>query len=682
RAVYLSLVPLTAGVMLACRLSLEFNNMVGLMSALLSTLVFVTQNVFTKKILSSSKVKQQQSQDLHGHGGLANKESITTGAVDPVEQLGGSTAKLDKINILFYSSTMAAIFMIPMWLYTEGWTLIFEYDASIHHSDANGGLSVTWLLFTNGVSHFFQNIFAFSVLALTSPVTYSIASLIKRIVVIVASIVYFHQTLGMTQWTGVCLTFWGLWLYNSAKNAAKVDPSAGILKGTSMGKRVSKSFGRGLLDEDMPTILSIWGNPLQPHHLTRHHKEPLRHTPRLLHTKKEMSDQAELLRKRREARQKKILASGESRLSKITGTSGASAQVAPSPSVLHAREQLLKKEEEQQQRLRASSISTNNSTAASPAAPSSPTSSVFNHTTEASQADLKAATLTSARSPQGQAQDGITDEPSRSTISSEHSAGSIRMQRQPSYTSTTSTTTTTTNTASAHMAPTVQDHGDADPDDSLGAPPSYTPLSPFGQGYNSNNPFMANNPFMSAQHQQAMTRMMSEDGAGHSTSASSSSVAHNSGLGSGAPPPGFTVITPQEDLTAKWWKLLHFVFSLLLGLGVVYQEYRRSGDLDRFDSLATDKPLSFSASQVAAIPVFWYFITMELILQSTRMFLQGVTASPSSTLGTIAGFLPPPFSDAIRVFMRYRLIWSSLVSDLTVVVFIVGMTITLSHMFS
>jgi hypothetical protein len=66
-----------------------------------------------------------------------------------------------------------------------------------------------------------------------------------------------------------------------------------------------------------------------------------------------MSDsQAELLRKRREARQKKILASGESRLSKITGTSGTNAQVAPTPSVLLAREQLLKKEQEEE-RIRA-----------------------------------------------------------------------------------------------------------------------------------------------------------------------------------------------------------------------------------------------------------------------------------------------------------------------------------------
>ncbi|KAK5815986.1 triose-phosphate transporter family-domain-containing protein [Linnemannia elongata] len=232
--VYISLVPLTAGVMLACRLSLEFNNLVGLVCALASMLVFVTQNVFTKKILFSNKAKQQQ---------LGNKE----GTKQDDDDIGSSNSqKLDKINILFYSSTMAAICMIPIWLYAEGLGLMFPDESGVYHhasGHSSGFWGVSWLLFLNGVSHFFQNIFAFSVLALTSPVTYSIASLIKRIVVIVASIVYFHQTLGTTQWTGVCLTFWGLWLYNSAKNAAKVHPSGGILSSTSVGRRVSRNFG-------------------------------------------------------------------------------------------------------------------------------------------------------------------------------------------------------------------------------------------------------------------------------------------------------------------------------------------------------------------------------------------------------------------------------------------------------
>ncbi|KAG0099206.1 suppressor of loss of ypt1 [Podila epicladia] len=242
RAVYISLVPLTAGVMLACRLSLEFNNLVGLVCALASTLVFVTQNVFTKRILFSTKAKQS--------AGLGNKDN----GEDSGEDVGSQNAqKLDKLNILFYSSTFAAICMIPIWLYAEGMGLMFPDESGVYHHAAGhqaGFWSVAWLLFLNGFSHFFQNVFAFSVLALTSPVTYSIASLIKRIIVIVASIVYCRQTLGTTQWTGVCLTFWGLWLYNSAKNAAKVSAPLGIISNTKLGRRVSRNFGgRGILDE-------------------------------------------------------------------------------------------------------------------------------------------------------------------------------------------------------------------------------------------------------------------------------------------------------------------------------------------------------------------------------------------------------------------------------------------------
>ncbi|KAG0304326.1 hypothetical protein BGZ98_005656 [Dissophora globulifera] len=326
-----------------------------------------------------------------------------------------------------------------------------------------------------------------------------------------------------------------------------------------------------------------------------------------------MSDQAELLRKRREARQKKILASGESRLSKITGTTGSSAQVAPSPAVLQAREELLKKEQEEE----------------------------------------RTKALRAAGGEPGTADD--EDEELIMPSSPSQRAAATKMARRTSSTSG-ATTATATATATATTTTTTSSGG------------------------SSGSSSMRQNPFLNAQHQNALARMTGDEpGFGDSSRAAAMQQQQNP---FGNTPPGFTVITPQVDLTTRWWKLLHLVLSVLFGFGVVYTEYKRQGDLDRFDALATEKPLPYGVYQVARIPVFWYFITMELILQSTRMFLHGVTATPSSTLGTIAGFLPSPFSDAIQIFMRYRLIWSSLVSDLSVVVFIVGLTITFTHMFS
>ncbi|KAF8981293.1 hypothetical protein BGZ46_003008 [Entomortierella lignicola] len=361
-----------------------------------------------------------------------------------------------------------------------------------------------------------------------------------------------------------------------------------------------------------------------------------------------MSDQAEALRKRREARQKKILASGESRLSKITGTAGTSAQVAPSPAVLQAREQLLKKEQEEERvkTLRAAGVNVDEI----------------------------------ARSNSRSSQLSKEDEGEELTMPSQRSGGASRINRQNSSspTTTTSTTTTTsstnnnttTTTNTTTTSSTVHD-ADADPDDSLGAPPAHIPSQ--------------SDPFMSfSQHQQALTRMMQDSNGSNGSNRSRSTTMQQQQQQNpfGNTPPGFTVLTPQVDLTARWWKLLHFVMSALLGFAVVYREYSRQGDLGRFDALATEKPLPYGVFQSSQIPVFWYFVTMELLLQSTRMFLHGVTASPGGILATIAGFLPPPLADAIRVFMRYRLIWSSLVNDMSVVVFIIGSAIVFTHMFS
>jgi len=69
----------------------------------------------------------------------------------------------------------------------------------------------------NGAVHYAQNIIAFIILSTTSPVTYSIASLIKRVAVICIAIAWFNQNVHPVQGLGIVLTFLGLWMYNSAK---------------------------------------------------------------------------------------------------------------------------------------------------------------------------------------------------------------------------------------------------------------------------------------------------------------------------------------------------------------------------------------------------------------------------------------------------------------------------------
>jgi drug/metabolite transporter (DMT)-like permease len=181
--VYTALVPLIIGVILACSFTFS-NSIIGLAFALGSCLIFVMQNIFSKKLLF--------------------KES----------KLGESNPnKLDKMNMLFYSSSVAFSLMIPLWIYSDATRFIFDEPEPL--SITKTRLTAYFLL--NGTTHFAQNWFAFTTLTMSSPVTYSIASLVKRIFVIVMSIIWFGQQVSGAQSLGILLTFVGLWLYQKAK---------------------------------------------------------------------------------------------------------------------------------------------------------------------------------------------------------------------------------------------------------------------------------------------------------------------------------------------------------------------------------------------------------------------------------------------------------------------------------
>ncbi|KAF8623212.1 hypothetical protein AX15_006450 [Amanita polypyramis BW_CC] len=207
---YISLLPLTFGVMLACSFDVSASNAIGLLCAFGSALVFVSSNIFFKKIMPSN-----------------------TGGAMP-----GPSHKLDKLNLLLYSSGMAFVLMIPMWIYYDLPILIsgsFHPEYGLPKTDQGTPHSVLYYFFMNGTVHFAQNIIAFIILSSTSPVTYSIASLIKRVVVICVAIVWFQQPIHPIQAVGILMTFVGLCMYNQSK--------ADVEKGEQKMRRVEATRG-------------------------------------------------------------------------------------------------------------------------------------------------------------------------------------------------------------------------------------------------------------------------------------------------------------------------------------------------------------------------------------------------------------------------------------------------------
>jgi len=92
---------------------------------------------------------------------------------------------MDELNLLFYSAFLSFLGMLPYWLLTDG-PVILSGSSSL-----TGYVSLLFL--ANGMTHFGQCVFAFTIMTLVNPVTYSVASLLKRVFVIITSIIWYDE---------------------------------------------------------------------------------------------------------------------------------------------------------------------------------------------------------------------------------------------------------------------------------------------------------------------------------------------------------------------------------------------------------------------------------------------------------------------------------------------------------
>lgn len=213
---YLSLIPLVTGVILTCSTSFRAQFM-GIVYALLAALVFVSQNMFSKKLLTSGTTS--------GPGGPASATH---------------SRKLDKLNILCYCTALAFLFTTPLWFFSEGWVFIVHFFGGRPLLKDSSFFVLSIQLLLNGIVHFAQNLLAFQVLSMVSPVTYSVASLLKRIVVIVWAIIWFGQSVSGIQGFGIFLTFTGLYLYDRFGGDKKKGGHGSVVDGTGKDAQLPK----------------------------------------------------------------------------------------------------------------------------------------------------------------------------------------------------------------------------------------------------------------------------------------------------------------------------------------------------------------------------------------------------------------------------------------------------------
>lgn len=202
RSVYLSLIPVIVGIIIASGAEPMFN-MIGFLAALTAT------------------------------AGRALK-SVLQGIM-----LSDSSERMDSLSLLLYMAHVATIALVPI-------TLYFEPDA-LSNALILGQEAGFWpLLFFNSFLAYFVNLTNFLVTKHTSALTLQVIGNAKGVVAVIASVICFRNPVTIYTALGYSITVGGVILYSHAKrNAKKMEALRKISTKMSDIERPSSPFGSG-----------------------------------------------------------------------------------------------------------------------------------------------------------------------------------------------------------------------------------------------------------------------------------------------------------------------------------------------------------------------------------------------------------------------------------------------------
>jgi hypothetical protein len=131
---------------------------------------------------------------------------------------------------------------------------------------------------------------------------------------------------------------------------------------------------------------------------------------------------------------------------------------------------------------------------------------------------------------------------------------------------------------------------------------------------------------------------------------------------------------PSPNESSAWiWRIVHSLFSLGLAIFIVSQTPFTGSKLARTSPSIAKEDWTLDSQATETFRRFFYmFATFEVLMQSTRYFLEKGRLQGSGILNTIGQVLPEPYAGYVRVVGRYSVIYSTVVSDAMVVIFVLG----------
>ncbi|KAG4950620.1 hypothetical protein AAZX31_15G256700 [Glycine max] len=184
--VWLSILPIVLGCSLAAVTEVSFN-VQGLWCALISNVGFVLRNIYSKRSLQNFK-------------------------------------EVDGLNLYGWITILSLLYLFPVAIFVEGSQWIPGYYKAI---EAIGKASTfyTWVL-VSGVFYHLYNQSSYQALDEISPLTFSVGNTMKRVVVIVSSVLVFRNPVRPLNGLGSAIAILGTFLYSQAtskKKAMKIE---------------------------------------------------------------------------------------------------------------------------------------------------------------------------------------------------------------------------------------------------------------------------------------------------------------------------------------------------------------------------------------------------------------------------------------------------------------------------
>lgn len=188
--VYLTLLPIIGGVAIASMKELSFT-FLALGAAMLSNVSSAARGVLSKKTMTGKQIGEN----------------------------------LDAQNLYAVLTAMSACILVPLMLAIEG-TGMFKAFSAVVKTGEYTQKSLATLLALGGASYYAYNEVAFLALGKVNPVTHAVGNTIKRVVIIVASVVAFKTPMSTGSIIGSSIAIFGTLLYSLAMNATKKAPAA------------------------------------------------------------------------------------------------------------------------------------------------------------------------------------------------------------------------------------------------------------------------------------------------------------------------------------------------------------------------------------------------------------------------------------------------------------------------